>query len=155
MRNAGWSLRWSKSSTGSPHSLVTKISQISNQIHKSGGIGGGNTVKMNSKVFDIFKKIEYFHSDIMKLCGRYDVIIDDLIEDDILYVYYDNFPLEGIEVPVDSDYGNYLSYKSVKTDKMFIIIESSPHIDKLLANGSANIMIITKNILLGTIAIDN
>jgi len=48
MKNPRWSLRWSRTSVGSPDSLVTKISQISKQIHKSGGIGGGNTIKMNT-----------------------------------------------------------------------------------------------------------
>ena len=71
---AAWQLRWDyngwrkASSAASPYTqkewnqeLITKINQISAQIHKSTLRGGANFVVVSSEVSAIFDNLEYFH----------------------------------------------------------------------------------------------
>jgi hypothetical protein len=71
---AAWQLRWDytgwrrASSAASPYTqkdwnqtLITKINQISAQIHKSTLRGGANFIVVSSEVSAIFDDLEYFH----------------------------------------------------------------------------------------------
>ena len=71
---AAWQLRWDyngwrkASSTASPYTqkdwnqtLITRINQISAQIHKSTLRGGANFIVVSSEISAIFDDLEYFH----------------------------------------------------------------------------------------------
>jgi len=71
---AAWQLRWDyngwrkASSSSSPYTqkdwnqtLITKVNQISAQIHKSTLRGGANFIVVSSEVSAVFDDLEYFH----------------------------------------------------------------------------------------------
>jgi hypothetical protein len=74
--------------------LITKINQISAQIFKASFFAGANAISSNSKMFKIIETLEYFKKETMMLAGRYKVNVDDLILEDIIYVFRSDYPLE-------------------------------------------------------------
>lgn len=66
--------------------LITRITQSSANIFKDSMRGGANRVRCNKRVLKILETLEYFYKD-NTIAGRYEVIIDDLILDDRIYVY--------------------------------------------------------------------
>lgn len=67
--------------------LVTRINQCSAHIHKASLRGGADTIRMNSNMFEIIESLEYYNHNGDKKLSKYNVIIDDLIYDDVVYVY--------------------------------------------------------------------
>ena len=66
--------------------LITKINQISAQIHKRTLRGGGTHVTLNPKLRPILLDLEYFNQDSMSIAGRYEVVFDDSIDEDVIFV---------------------------------------------------------------------
>jgi hypothetical protein len=76
--------------------LLTKINQTSANICKASLRGGATTIELNSKTEEILKTIEYYRPEKHALAGRYYVIVNEDIEDNIIYLYHlrDNIPIE-------------------------------------------------------------
>lgn len=73
--------------------LITRINQLSAQIHRSNHMGGANKIKTNEKLFSLLSDLEYFKADEnneFHLSGRYHIIIDNTIAEDIVLVYFEN-----------------------------------------------------------------
>lgn len=84
--------------------LIAKINQISNAIYQTSLRGGADRIRCNQNILKILKTLAYFYED-NTISGRYKVIIDDLILDDVIYVYSSRihekpflFPLKELEV---------------------------------------------------------
>lgn len=66
--------------------LITLINQCSAQICAISLRGGGDTIKVNRSIYEIIRTLPFFDEHYQMLSGRYDVLIDDNIGNDI-YVY--------------------------------------------------------------------
>ena len=64
------------------NTLMTKIKQVSNQIHRSSFRRGGDTVIMNPKLVELLS--EYYHDN--GLLNRYRVELDESMDLDIIFI---------------------------------------------------------------------
>jgi|TARA_R110000851_G_scaffold251971_5_gene404499 hypothetical protein len=67
--------------------LHTKINLCSAHIHKVSMRGGGDTIRLNNRIFNLLETLEYYN---LKGDGKlkgFEVVIDDLILEDVIYVY--------------------------------------------------------------------
>lgn len=82
--------------------LMTKINQISANVHQSALRGGANKIIIPKKLYPLFETFEYFWNG--QLSGRYKVIVDDQLTfkfgikynfntDNVIYVFRE---VEGI-----------------------------------------------------------
>lgn len=67
--------------------LLTKINQVSAEIHKSNWNGGADAICVNESIFGIIKTLEYFDEKTMKIGSRFDVIVTNEITSDSIFVY--------------------------------------------------------------------
>jgi len=75
--------------------LITKINELSAQIHMSTCTTGGgtaDTIMMNEHCFKLVKEFEYFDSGEMKLGKRFDVIVNNIIGENAVFVFIKNIP---------------------------------------------------------------
>lgn len=79
--------------------LVTKINYISAKIHMSCLRGPADTIYVNSKTLPILETLAYYHSFSKTLSSRYHVIINDTLEDNILYIVNVKTLAEPINIP--------------------------------------------------------
>ncbi len=73
--------------------LITKINQMGAKIYQSTHMGGPNKIKINEKLFSLLSDLEYFKVDEnggFNLAGRFHIIIDNTIAEDIILVYLEN-----------------------------------------------------------------
>jgi len=98
-KNSKWHLRWDymgwetlSINNGTDinqldwnETLITKINQISAQMHRISRTGGASHIKVHPFVKDLFKTIPYYDETTSKL-SRYDVIYDDNIKINEIYV---------------------------------------------------------------------
>lgn len=99
--DAAWRLRWdyngwkSNAFSGSltqrdwNQTLITKINQISAQIHQATLRGGANTIVVSPEIEKVFKTIEYYKVKDKSVGGRYKVIVDNEIDPMSILIYYD------------------------------------------------------------------
>lgn len=92
--------------------LITKINQLSAQIHKATLRGGGNVIVTSPQLICIFESLEYYDVSNKTLGNRYNVIVDHGIHPMDVLVYYDapehikNIRIDGIgEVENNRYYG--------------------------------------------------
>lgn len=67
--------------------LVTKINEISAQIHMSTLIGPADIVVSNSDCAELIKQFEYFNPETNMIGTRFQFIVDDNIKENVVYVY--------------------------------------------------------------------
>ena len=67
--------------------LITRINQTSANIHKASFTGGGDTIRTNSKIFNIIKTLEYYNLNGDGKLTKFNVVVDDLILGNVIYVY--------------------------------------------------------------------
>lgn len=72
--------------------LLTKINQISAQMHMSTLLGGADTIEVDSSTFMIISTFEYFDPLTFKIGSRYDVIINKDMEKNTVSVYRKDIP---------------------------------------------------------------
>lgn len=80
--------------------LVTKINQLSAQILKSSLRGGANMIKMHPRFLPLFDSLEYFRmleNGKMMLGGKYEIILDENIEENVLLVNHNDEQLNRLE----------------------------------------------------------
>jgi hypothetical protein len=70
--------------------LVTKMNEISAQIHMSTLLGGADTAETHSSNMNFIRCFEYYNELTKKIGNRFDVIINDLIDKDLVLVYKNN-----------------------------------------------------------------
>ena len=85
-----WSVDYDIKTLFYPDSLTTKINEVSAMIHRSTLRGGANVLVFHPKMLPRFEKMEYFNNESQTMCGRYTSIIDDSIEENVVYVYNKN-----------------------------------------------------------------
>lgn len=68
--------------------LITLINQTSACIFKESMSSGASTIVINSKLLPIFESIEFYNLKDKILSGRYDVEIDNEIEDNVIYILH-------------------------------------------------------------------
>lgn len=73
--------------------LVTRFNMISSIIFSESLMGGANRIRVNDNILDIIESLEFYDSDKKMLGEKFKVIVDNLILDDIIYVYSDK--IEG------------------------------------------------------------
>lgn len=87
--------------------LMTSINFIANYIHKSSRRNGPNTIKLHPSLLPLIKTLRFYNEEDNLLGGRYNVVTDNEIELDIIYVYHTE---EVLAIPIiteatDSDWG--------------------------------------------------
>lgn len=87
--------------------LMTSINFIANYIHKSSRRNGPNTIKLHPSLLPLIKTLMFYNEEDNLLGGRYNVVTDNEIERDIIYVYHTE---EVLAIPIiteatDSDWG--------------------------------------------------
>lgn len=78
--------------------LMTKVNQISAQIHMSCLRGPATKVIVHSYLEPLFATLEYYNFDKHLLCSRYDVIFTSDIEENTIYVVAEEW-LDSIIIP--------------------------------------------------------
>lgn len=66
--------------------LMTKMNQTSAMIFKSSYRGGANVVEINPKLLTLFDTLEYYQPILKSLSGRYVVIENDELEDNVIFM---------------------------------------------------------------------
>jgi len=66
--------------------LITKVNQISAQMHMSTSLDPGNTIVTGPKCAVLIESCEYFNSNLRNI-GRFSFIVDDEIDENVIYVY--------------------------------------------------------------------
>jgi len=66
--------------------LITKINQMSAIIFKASMRGGANRIRCNENTLKILKTLDYSYEN-MEISGRFKIIVDDLILENVIYVY--------------------------------------------------------------------
>lgn len=84
--------------------LITKINQISTQIHMKNLRRGGNIIRTNESILKIIKTSDYYDEPSMMLNNRYKVEIDNLMGNEI-YVYSDLIFESVYMIPDKVEYG--------------------------------------------------
>lgn len=87
--------------------LMTSINFIANYIHKCSRRNGPNTIKLHPSLLPLIKTLRFYNEEDNLLGGRYNVVTDNEIELDIIYVYHTE---EVLAIPIiteatDSDWG--------------------------------------------------
>jgi hypothetical protein len=79
--------------------LITKISELSAHIHMAScttenpnGLGPADTIMMNKRCFELVKKFEYFKPEEMKLGTRLDVVVNEMIGANAVFVFVKDVP---------------------------------------------------------------
>lgn len=104
--------------------LLTKINQVSANIFQSSLIGGANKIRLNSKVFPLIENHEYYNKERKILAGKYHVVIDNNIDEDIVIVMREitdeeiatkEYPKNRIaEIGIDEYKKSLLGYVKIK-----------------------------------------
>ncbi len=94
--------------------LIVRINNIGALIYQSSRRGGPNTLKLHPSLMPLIETLEYYNKDENKIGGRFNIITDDKVEQDIIYVYHSD---EILSIPIiteatDSDWG-MIEFKSV------------------------------------------
>jgi hypothetical protein len=81
--------------------IITRINQISANIYKASFRGGANTIRANESVVSkLIKTHTFYKTDGDLLAGRYQIEIDNSIDNSIIYVYRDLVGTENILIPI-------------------------------------------------------
>lgn len=91
--------------------LNTRINQCSTQIHQANLRSGADTIILNKNVLEIIKTLAYYNPDVKKISHRYDVIIDNSIIENVIYVtnlklYNFKYKVGGTPMKIDEDLGD-------------------------------------------------
>lgn len=87
--------------------LLTRINNVGALIHQSSRRGGPNTLKLHPSLMPLIETLEYYNKDENKIAGRFNVVVNDEVEHDTIYVYHSD---EVLSIPImteatDSDWG--------------------------------------------------
>ena len=129
--------------------LITRINQISAQINRSSYKGGANAIIMNNQVLKLVKGLAYYDSNTKMLSGRYKIYTDDSITENIIYVYYEDYPMAPLfleDVRDDDD---------TKPSETLVIHENSSIYPSYANRTDINIKLVTESLLSGKITILN
>ena len=74
------------------YTLLTKINEISAHIHMATLIGAADTIEINSFNLYLLKDTEYFNESNMRLLSKYEIIINDFIDKNIIIIYKKDVP---------------------------------------------------------------
>jgi hypothetical protein len=87
--------------------LMTRINYIGAHIYQSSRRGGPNTVKLHPSLMPLIETLEYYNKDDNKIGGRFNVIVNDEVEHDTIYIYHsdDVLTIPIITEVTDSDWG--------------------------------------------------
>lgn len=112
--------------------LISKINQISAQIHKSTLRGGANQIIINPAVLGLFEDLEYYDKKEMTIGGRYKVLLDErLAVCNVLLVYASNTTVElryeGYVTKLHNDEYSHLFENNRGSG--LIILDNIPHIN--------------------------
>lgn len=67
--------------------LVTKVNIISSMIHRESHRSGADTIEVSPKMMSIIGSMIMFNANDYTLGGKYNVIVDESIEENTIYVY--------------------------------------------------------------------
>lgn len=132
--------------------LMTKINQLSAQIHRSTLRGGAYMIKMHPRFLPLFNTLEYFNvSDDgrMTLGGRYEFILDENIEDIVLLVERNDEEFNRLE-----EQGLVMCIKTDGMEHYFSILKKDSY-EHTLALSDPTCNVLTKDKFKGEIEILN
>ena len=66
--------------------LMAKLNQTSAMIFKSSCRGGASIIEINTKLIKLFETLEYYQPILKSLSGRYVVIENDELEEDVIFM---------------------------------------------------------------------
>ena len=109
IKGAAWRVRWDYNGSSKSQffgtqrdwtqTLITKINQLSAQIHKGTMRGGANVIVIPPELLGIIEGLEYYNSNNKTLGNRYKIIVDNTIHPSTILVYFD--PPKNLEPLVD------------------------------------------------------
>lgn len=95
--------------------MMTKINQISGQIHRTTLKGGGNTIEINPRLKSLFDSMEYCHTNEetgeMNFLGRYKILLNEEIGENTIKVKFVD------PKPISQDGEVYLIPNQIKEPK--------------------------------------
>lgn len=93
-----WKEKWSDETPFTQkdwnQTLLTRINQISAAMHMATLVGSANRITLNKKLFYILETLEYTikqEDDTYKINKRYDIIFDNTLPLDKIYVSHEGF----------------------------------------------------------------
>jgi len=77
--------------------LMTRINNIGAHIYQNSHRGGPNTLKLHPSLMSLIETLEYYNKDENKVGGRFNVVVNDEVEHDTIYVYHSD---EVLTIPI-------------------------------------------------------
>jgi hypothetical protein len=132
--------------------IVTKINQLSTQIHMSTLIGGDNKIKIHPRLLLLFDTMEYFRTSEdgkMTLAGKYEFILDDSQEKNTLLLYHETDEFKRLKE------SNLVMVIKVDGSEHTILFVKNGSYEHTLAISDPKCKVITEDKLRGEIEILN
>jgi hypothetical protein len=67
--------------------LLTKINNVGALIYQSLSMGIPNTLKLHPSLMSLIETLEYYNKDDNKVGGRFNILLNNEVEPNIIYVY--------------------------------------------------------------------
>lgn len=106
VQDVAWDLEWNFLGRQSPYTqsdwnqtLITKINQVSAQIHNACYRGGADTIYIHSYLEQLFKSYKEYWPNHRILWDRYKVVIDDTLETNVLLIKNEKTLAEPVFIP--------------------------------------------------------
>lgn len=97
--------------------LVTRINQISAQIHMTCLRGPADTIYINSETYQLFETFAFFNKSTNILSQRYQIIIDETIDENLIFIVNEKTLSEPIYIPsTTKNVGAKMENGQIETD---------------------------------------
>ena len=91
--------------------LLTRINNVGALIYQSSRRGGPNTIKLHPSLMPLIETLEYYNKYVNKISNRFDVIVNDEVERDIIYIYHSD---EVKLIPIFEDELGTIEFKFIE-----------------------------------------
>jgi hypothetical protein len=113
--------------------LITRINQVSNNIHKASLRGGGDRIRCNKKSNKLLKTLEYYNQgkDSANINNRYLIEIDELVKDNEIYIYSSKITEKPFLIPKikETEDSGYVYYNAISLETETTLGEISLEIE--------------------------
>lgn len=91
--------------------LLTRINNVGALIYQSSNRFGPNTIKLHPSLMPLIETLEYYNKYVNKISNRFDVIVNDEVEHDIIYIYHSD---EVKLIPIFEDELGTIEFKFIE-----------------------------------------
>lgn len=104
--------------------FLIRINQMSAQTHKSTLRGGADTIRIHPSL-EFLLENEYYNKETLQIGSRYNIIFDENIDRNIVYVYFsENYNPKILTTIVGNNIVMKINKKMVAPDKINLVSES-------------------------------